>query len=101
MSRKGINLTKSSSWWLRSLDILYTPTCPSHESHLARSVDAAQTLLIHGTKYFTSNAGWLKFKHVTSYHVGFDTMSKHYLNQKFKLMVVTLRYVIYSNKVCD
>ena len=67
-----------------------------YESSLGLKCGCAQDLLIHGAKYSILNEGLLRFEFVTSFHNDSDTISSNQLNQKFKLMVEALEYVIYS-----
>ena len=51
--------------------VIYT-NMPTHTRALcARSVDAAKILLISDAKYSTLNEGWLKYKQIKFYKVGF------------------------------
>ena len=51
--------------------VICSNTPPHSRAIWAKSMDAAQALLISSTKYSTLNEGWLTFKPVTSCHVGF------------------------------
>lgn len=43
----------------------------------ARSMDVTHVILIHDAEYCPFNKGWLRFEHVTFYHISFDTMSRN------------------------
>ena len=62
----------------------------THHTRVLRtiSVDATQVILIPGTIYSTSN----------DYNTDSNTISRNQLKQKFKLMIKTSEYVIYSNR---
>ena len=85
--------------------VIYFNTPPYTRALCARSVDAAQVLLIPRAKYSTLNEGIIEIRtrDLLSHWLLipcqiFDTMLKNQLNQKFKLMVEASRYVIYSSK---
>ena len=60
--------------------VIHSNTLLHTRAHWARSVDAAQALLIPDAKYSNLNKWWLKFEPLTSFYVGSDIIPKNQLN---------------------